>query len=435
MAKIKIEKSEEYISVLFAISGELAWKNFGEASCLFTKDYLQKKIKKMVDSGIAKIYRYPDQNRYYRLQSAKAEELLSETDRENILMNHFNLMVGAKNGRYKGSKDQNIKKRKLYEVCSLFTSLGIEVDLLSIEQEKGPPSFSETSRSVFLPAAEQRARLAEIEKRRANGEKITEQTVQNEIQRNVEDIMQDIKPDVPSFLTGKVLRNFFPTGLAFNSRIIMHKALGILYSNTLLYFIYVFNKDIKEGFFTDIEVQFSSKLEYISRQNLKAFDGIRLTPTKRKAIFYVKTAKELREILNNNDENHKGLIEKAMKTYSHIHIIPTDENAEEITEMIITPEWKKTLNALLSDSPSSYKEEEDGFMEDGSGMFNFLGCDVTEIIRKKERIKLTKGTVWCHEWMCDVIKEFLGEEVTILPADEEMIKDLLKIVTDRRKQG
>lgn len=428
MGKLATTNCKEYLLKKFALCGELNRTGIPKTTPYSAK-HVQTTLKeldgRLTEKALISPYEYMDRKNFYRLRKRNGIPALQSIDAENVMYNHYCLLVGTDERRNTGGKKQQLKQRKLYEVCALFASSNFEIDLLSLDETA--ETNSELDRTVFKSYEEQLKIDEESAQAKENGEKITEENILKSKMRSTSDVLREIKPDIPCFITSKVLRNYFPQGISLHSRILMFKSLGILFSGTQVYSIYNLVNGAEEVWYQDVETQYANVLQRLSKENLKSFANLQNAVFRTKAIVYVPNKIEYFKLMT-----EEKLKIDPPKSYGLSYYVPLQENAKEITEMLLLKEWRFELDEVLENIFSCKLAEsgdlEDGWMQDGTGMFNLLCGNIKHMKHIQKRVRSIKTTIICHDWMVPTVEEMYGNDINIIPISEEFFSKLLQAV-------
>ena len=113
MGNVEIANIEEYIICVMGLVGEIKVMGIGR-TMPYTDTYILKGAASLVSNGFIRKYQYQDA-KFYRLTE---KGLLKLTEISPALASHFELICGDGNSRYKGTKDKQRKRRRLYETWS-----------------------------------------------------------------------------------------------------------------------------------------------------------------------------------------------------------------------------------------------------------------------------------------------------------------------------
>lgn len=121
---------------------------------------------------------------------------------------------------------------------------------------------------------------------------------------------------------------------------------------------------------------------------------------------------------------------KADTVYNFPYFVPLSENAGDVTRMLLVDDWKKKLNAILSSETSSPDDAEDGWLENGDGMYNFLCCNAALMKERASRINSRRSvsTIVIHDWQKEAAEILFGKDVKAVVINDEQFRILLTAV-------
>lgn len=405
MAQLVMGSCRAYLFARFAICGELAY-NGGANETPYAYNYVVNELSKMKSEGLIRLYKYPDGRSFYRLCEPAGTEKLKELSTD--LLMHLDLMVGPEGKRYKGSKDYRVKQRKLYEVCALLESTGVTIDgLKAIKTNKrGKCGFvcetsdeqSDLSDTVFFK----------------NGEL-----------KSVQQIFEQVNPEEYNFISTKAMRNVSDDAIQLHPRTHMHRSIGILLHGANMYSVYCLQGS-REQWLRSVESQAVYQMQRLASMHLPAFEGKKTIGSK-KAIFYVPNSNVLTDLVTCRTKTVKI---KADTVYNFPYFVPLSENAGDVTRMLLVDDWKKKLNAILSSETSSPDDAEDGWLENGDGMYNFLCCNAALMKERASRINSRRSvsTIVIHDWQKEAAEILFGKNVKAVVINDEQFRILLTAV-------
>ena len=389
--ELVVANCREYVLGKLALCGELSSKGIANG-IPYSTNYVLREVKQMRDENLIRYYRYRDGRRFYRLNDPAGTGELEKFNDELAL--HFSLMAGEHGSRYKGDRSIRLKQRRSYELHALFQELGYEIDGL-ILNKTGAGIYEKETLSVFS----------------AEG-----------VVKDIEQILRERDASIPSFLSSKALRNYDTENVSLHPRDQMYRASGVLLKGRTQYAVYAIS-EASEVWWPDVERQFSYQLQRLGRRNLKAFarggNDVRL-----KALIYVPDSETLFDLLAG--EAKKKL--NPSDVYALSYYIPLKENAGDVTEMLLIDNWKQKLNSLLAAKKADIDSIEDGYMPDGSGMFNLLCCNSKFMQYAAGRIRTTKATVIIHDWQEKTARNLYGDEIEYIVIDSQAFRILLEAV-------
>ena len=419
MAQLEASNCREYLFLKFSICGELASIEISDG-LPYAHNYVLAEIKKMRDERLIYAYKYSDRKRYYRITNAagglsKLKELCGE---EALL--HFNLMIGCDEAIYSGTKESRLKQRRLYEVCALFVSMGYEIDGIKIKKDSD--NFGLRSRAAA--GSDENDSCTEVPAKRGfSSDSVFYAEGEMTGLKSVPEIFASRNPNEYSFITCKALRKVSSEGLQLHPRAQMYRVMGILLHRKIIYAVYYF-RGSGEIWWKDTEVQFAFQAWRMAAMNLKAFSGVENAGL-RKAIIFVPTKDVATDFITNRTKRVKV---NPNDVYNLVYVVPLKENVRSIISMLMIDGWKEKLNAVLSVKPSTDEEAEDGWMDSGAGMFNFLCCNVGRMKMMAERIKATNATIVIHDWQVEIAQHLYGKNVSMVVIDAKMFDVLLEAV-------
>lgn len=389
---------QEIFLARLACAGELPCINILDDLEL-NRSYMLGEIKRLEKDGIIYRHKFPREKSFFRLSEPNGRVLMSELNEE--LNNHIELLIGEKGNRYKGSKTYRKKQRALAEIINVALKANIEIDHIGIIY----------SANVFG--------LGEEGKLNDNKRTI----FQNNKIKTLDEILKDVHPKVPIFLTQKATKNLSDS-IKTHSRSEMYRSKGVFISNKNVYPAYYID-GVETMWFKDVEAQYMMHLNRYCKNYLKSYSdkSSKMLP---KAMFFFKNNK----ILNNFILDRKRHKINPTDVYNLSYAIPLDENADDIVKMLLVDKWKeKTLKLFLKDTTS--KSGEDGNMGDDTKVYSLLCSNIGRIYEIKNIVYNKGGLVLCHEWQREVLEEFFKDSKCKFQAvSNKQFKRLLNIVSE-----
>lgn len=118
--------------------------------------------------------------------------------------------------------------------------------------------------------------------------------------------------------------------------------------------------------------------------------------------------------------------------YAHIHFIPLDDNGIRQFRMLLVEDWREEmLSALFPEEMRSY--DQGGFEYDASVgekyIFTFFDGDIARLERFRYAAQRIKGEyeVLCFPFQVELIKDYLGDLVTIKTINLEVMENAIGI--------
>ena len=410
MAGLEASNCEEYILARFALCGELPSVGIG-IGIPYSNTYVVDTIRKMRKKDLIHEFRYNDRKKYYRISNPKGMEAIRKRY-GSTATSHLELMLGDSSSRYKGTSDYRMKQRKLYELCFFFNSVGFDVDRIHIAKESNDFGSKKDHKSL------RRISVTEKEK----GVFSRRGTL-----KSIPQIFSEYDSAAPTFLTSKALRNLADTGIQLHPRTQMYRASGMMISGKNIFSVY-YLRGSGEMWWKDVEGQYAFQMWRMAANHLQTVKGTSFNAGLRKAIFFFPDRETVTDFITNRTKRVKI---NPGDVYNMTYAVPLKENAAAIIKMLSIDNWRNKLNRVLSITPSTSTEVEDGFMESGTGMFNFLCCNIRRMKLMAERIKATNAVVLIHDWQQEIAHELYGKKVNAIVIDEAMFDVLVRAVANQ----
>lgn len=375
--ELEASNLRERILLHISLTGELISRNPG-SRFPYSEDYVQRTIKKLREDNLIRYFRYDDGRRFYRLSDTLGTEVLSVLS--PTALEHFDMMVGPSGKRYKGDSDFRLKQRRVFELCDLYLSKGIEIDGMKII------ATDKVDKTHPLEAC-----------------------------KDFKESLQEQGPSRVSFYTNKYIRG--SSAIADFGTIPKYKSAGVLATEQNIYTVYHLG-GAGEMWFKENEQQRNGQIERIARncEVKRATD---------QAIVYFPNKRIATEFTIGKTKNIKI---KPEDVYRACYIIPMSENPMDATEMLIQKNWKNELDKLLIQKKAEARALEDGYAADGSDMYNLLCTNICKLKRIATRVTTRKSTLIVHEWMAPAAEALYGKNVTLVPISDEQFEVLLMAV-------
>ena len=350
----------------------------------------------MENDKIIRKYTYSDGKRAYRPNKPKGEDAMRDISDE--LWQHFNLMAGNDNRRYKGTKKDRAKIRGLYKTTEMMFDSGITCDLIDLELDG---SGSKSQERIFTSSG---------------------------AVETPEHIFSCIPSTESHFLTSRATRSLLdPSAKA--PRDLMYRSIGTLIKGPAVYNIYHIYA-VNEMWWNDVEIQMSEALKKKIEDNLPYFKDNNKKIIRKSAIFYFTSEAVLRDFMLTLKSKRENRIEPDA-VYNLSYAVYLSGNAGDITNMLLVPDWKKKLNSLLSRilNAEETPEEKCDMKMNGLPVYNLLCCNIGMIRKLKGLITKNECIILIHPWMRDLTDTlYEGKPETVEISDKIFRKMLNTLI-------
>lgn len=368
-------KIRDYYLIKLGICGELIALRAARPAP-FNEKASSRELKSMIEDNTIHYYRAKDGTRVYRLSDPAGYDQITEIS--PALLRHAEMVVGEKGRRYPGNINIRAKKIRDAAVTSLMVDIGLPVDGINIYSEM-----------VF----DENTKFREVIRRAAPGE--------------------------PFFLTGALLRR--PEDGDYHTRRELTTASGVLVSPGGIYQTYTPMSE-RVRFRPIIDGEITAQIKRLCEEyGVRDEDG----DTRLKAILYpAKTAVAV-------EIQAKQSVQSVLNptaTYKMCYLVPKDQNAEDITRMLLIKDWFFKSNAVLG---LSEDEESDGKSPDGRPIHNLLCCNMGKIEELRYQIENREAVFVVHEWQKELIEKVYGTEIDAIVLNDTKFRGLLRYVEDK----
>lgn len=368
-------KIRDYYLIKLGICGELIALRASRPAP-FNEKASSRELKSMVEDNTVHYYRSKDGVRVYRLSDPFGYEQISTIS--PALLRHTEMVVGEQGRRYPGNVNIRAKKIRDASIVSMMVDVGLPVDGISIDQE------------VFFRDS-----------------------------TNFREVIRRARPGEPLFLTGALLRR--PEGEDYHTRRELTTASGVLISPGGIYQTYAPMSD-KIRFRPIIDSEIVAQVKRLSEEyGIRAEDG----DSRLRAIMYPAKTSIATEI------QAKQSVQSVLNptaTYKMCYLAPKDQNAEDITKMLMIKDWFFKSNSVLglSDSGSG-----DGKSPDGRPIHNLLCCNMGKIEELRYQIENRTAVFVVHDWQKDLIEKVYESEIDAIVLNEVKFRGLVRYVEDK----
>ena len=366
---VKIENAEEYIMAKLALVGEARAKGIGGRTP-YANNYALKAVSDLREKGAIRKYDYGD-SKAYRVCDPAGVSLIEKIHPD--LAEHFSLMVGKEGNRYKGGKEYRKKQRRLYDVAEMCLDENISIDLINISLEEGL-----IEKSPFLDGN----------------------------QRDIGELLNEVSG--PNFLTSKIIKGI-TSEFTLHPKAHMYRAIGIFANGNLLYVAYYF-EGVGETWWKDVELQLAETIR--KKSNIQRDVN--------SSIFYFKDVDTLAKYCT--EPKRRRVFPSYV--YNFVYLIPMDQDPGCMTKILLVEDWKDKINSLLIAKRNV--RIGDGEMEDGTKVFNLLGCNLITIEKLAPIIRKNNAAIIIHEWMIDIAKTLYGDEIPMMVVESDMLRAILR---------
>lgn len=379
---IKSRKAREYYLSLLGVIGEIpSLKAYAYAPAPPTT--AGDELRQMKKDGLIRHHSHADRVRTFRISEPAGYEAIRDIDER--LFEHTEILVGKKGGRYPGSKDYRIKKRKeailMYDMLrSGFTVDGARLDE-GLKLEIMTPDM--TSAEKIIKSADEKEIL---------------------------------------FLSGMLLKK--RNSAVTLTRREMSTSTGALFSKGGTYITYTIGTSRYRWY---MAAEISSANE-INRLYQDARGEARQRDGRFRAIVYTDTDRIAYELMKlSASGTHKM---DPTSIYKLTYLVPVENRdfAMDVTKMLTIPDWRRKADAVLGLEPSGKK---DGETEDGRKIYNLLCCNMAKQKEVSGEISRGKCELVIHDWQKPLLEELYGTEIEATVLTPRHFKGLLAAVEEK----
>lgn len=386
--KIYIRNAEEYVAVNLGLCGEVEQELLLPRAPLAPAS-VYRAIKNLRDRRVLLVHRYDDGRKFLRLSSVSAAAYLSQIS--PALSANAKTVVNEKL-QYAGSKQVRLRERGNFELHLAFVDAGIPIN--GIETEYRP------------------AGLFKRESLNTEGSTIF---TKDGAPLSFEEISESLPDNYTGLFTRRVVKERENGEITHkssrNSRIT-----GTLFINGQMYQTYA----LQDPYFSSWQVEAESNaMGYITgtfeRRNPRYRDiGLRMEA---RCILFYPAAENAERML---------LQERVPRTdpcriYEASIIRPSYRMEKPLKKLLGTPEWRVRLTDILFPG-GAHDGISDVTTDDGTEIYNFIGCDLNRIRFTTKRIQSMeqKAVLLIEPWMEGSIhKIFEREGIEIITINEE----------------
>ena len=392
--KIYVHNAEEYVAVRLAICGELDQENV-LASAPRSKVSMYRAIKNLKDSRVLIRHRYSDGRTFLRLSSLCTDYLRSLSP---ALLANARTVVNE-NIKYNGTREARMRDRVNYEFYRECLDQNIEINRISCEY---------SPEELFSPAE---GRM------RSEGTSVfsTEDGIDN-----LESIVKDLPRGYTGLLTKRAVKKKEKSDITSEGNRISRIS-GTLILRNQVYQTYVLTDPINSTWKTDAEFAGSNYIiGAIERHNPNfSKKGIRL---KNQCIFLLSTSEQAGKLIFPGDE--KPRMDPRL-IYDECYVLPSYKIGDAKLRLFALPDWKKAITIALF--PGSTEGIADAIADDGTEIYNLIGCDLKRISEITPRVLESdeKSVLMVESWMAEPMHEiFSRDNIEIVEINDDQLRTL-----------
>jgi len=393
--KIYTRNAEEYIAMCLGLCGELEQEELLARAPQSTPS-IYRAIKNLKDARVLIKHRYDDKRTFLRLSSKGGADYLAEVT-PSLAANAKSIV--NEELRYSGSKAQRLRERANYEFYSACLYSGIQINDMSGEYKQ---------REVF----------EKEDIRRTEGESIF---LEDGTPLPFEAIAQAIGSDYTGLFTKRVIKKKtdegFSRGGSKNSRIT-----GTLFIKSHPYEVYALLDAETSAWKPEAEFNASNYITGTIEANSPYFSKKGAQIENNCILAYPETERAIGmlKIADNNLRIDPG------KVYQKAFVRPSCVLDDWFIALLgFTDPASRLTSALFPGS--TRKGIEDATLDDGTEVYNFIGCDINRIRYAAPRIINgdRRSLVLIEDWMEDSLhKEFNKDSLQFVVLSKEELRTI-----------
>lgn len=231
-------------------------------------------------------------------------------------------------------------------------------------------------------------------------------------------VLSNSAPGRPFYLSGALLRQ--PEDGDFHTRRELTTASGLLISPGGIYMTYApVSSQVRFRPIIDTEIITQTK-RLCEEYRVRAEDG----DSRQRAILYPNKTSVAIEI--QGKQSSQNMLNPTA-TYKMCYLVPRDQNAEDITRMLMIRDWFFKSNKVLK---LTEDDASDGKAPDGRPIHNLLCCNMGKTEELRYQIENKTAVFVVHDWQKELIEAVYETEIDAITVNEAQFKGLLSYVQD-----
>jgi len=397
--KIYTGNAEEYVAVCTGLCGEVEPERLASPAPV-TKISLYRAIRNLRDARILLKHRYEDGRTFLRLSSVGSPGYL---DSITPAVTANARKVVREDIRYSGSKDVRLRERVSYEFYFACFKNGISINDITVEHRKRELNTAFTSPAVV-------------------GESIF---LDDGTPLPLEAIAKTISRNYTGLFTKRVMKNLEEDGLSKagtrNSR-----SAGTLFLSGQPYQVYPISSASGSSWKPEAELNITNYITGTIERNSPYLSG-KNAVVRNKCLILLPNREEAAAFLSFDD---KSIRINPCVMYEQSFIRPALEAETPFVKLLGVSGWEAKMADMLF--PGAHVEGmEDAKLDDGTEVYNFVGCNINRIRETFPRINGAgiKTVILSESWMAGPLHELFGKDsveiVEISDSDIALIADAI----------
>ena len=390
--KIYTGNAEEYVAVCTGLCGEVEPERLGPRAPV-SRISLYRAIRNLRDAHVLLKHKYEDGRTFLRLSSLGSPGYL---DSISPAVTANARKVVREDIKYSGSRDVRLRERATYEFYFSCFDKGIAINGITVEHRRRElnskvPAPATSGASIFLD----------------DGTPLP-----------LEAIAKTIGKDYTGLFTKKIMKNLEEDGLSKagtrNSR-----TAGTLFLSGQPYQVYPVYSATGSAWKPEAELNITNYISGTLERNSPYFSG-KNAVISNKCLLLLPNKEEASAFLTINDKNVR-IDPCAM--YEQSYVRPAFSLEEAFLKLYGTPEWERKMTEVFFPCSPAHGIE-DAYLEDGTEVYNFVGCNINRIRETFPRINGAdiKTVILAETWMTESLHEiFTKENVEIVEITENDI--------------